>query len=188
MKRIVSYGQIPADAEGFVGLYRSMGINYPKFFKMDRLSRAGFLAAETVLADAGLRNDSPKPDMAIALVNSTSCMANDVEFQKGLAADAYFPSPALFVYTLSNIVCGEIAIRHKILGETSFFVQESFSAKFLMESVEWAFADPAIRYVLCGWIECFDEANPLCAMMLVEREATEGLEFTEMNIETIIKR
>ena len=35
-------------------------------------------------------------------------------------ADSYYPSPALFVYTLPNIVTGEIAIRNKYYGETSF--------------------------------------------------------------------
>ena len=186
MRKIVSYARIPSDPESLVGLYRSMGIAYPKFFKMDRLSRAGFLCAEKTLSAAGLVPEDPKPDMSIVLVNSTSCTANDVEFQKGLAPEAYFPSPSLFVYTLSNIVCGEIAIRNKILGETSFFVRESLSPEFLLESVEWAFADPRIHRVLCGWVECF-EGDSDCVMMLVEREGTEGEDLTTESIETIIK-
>lgn len=186
MNKIVSYSRVPADAEALVGLYRSMGVNYPKFFKMDRLSRAGFLAAEQTLAKVGLRNEDPKPEMSIALVNSSSCTANDVEFQKGLAPDGFFPSPALFVYTLSNIVCGEIAIRNKILGETSFFVREHFSPEFLIETVEWAFSDKRIDKVLCGWVECFD-VDAECFMMLVERDATEGIELNIDTIKTIIK-
>src|SRR3712207_7060242 len=34
----------------------------------------------------------------------------------------FFPSPSVFVYTLPNIVTGEIAIRNHYHGETHFFV------------------------------------------------------------------
>lgn len=169
MGRIISYCNISTDADNLVGLYHSLGMGYPKFFKMDSLSRAGLVAAEIVLQKAGLRNDDPKPDMSVVLVNRSSSTCNDVEFQKSLAPDNYFPSPSLFVYTLSNIVCGEIAIRNRILGETSFFVQEDFSPEFMAEAIGWAFADKAIKYVLCGWVEC-QKGRQSCMMALVEND------------------
>ena len=183
MGRIVSYCTIDAGMDNLVGLYHSLGMNYPKFFKMDHLSRAGLIAAETVLQKAGLRNTDPKPDMALDLVNSSASTCNDVEFQKTISPQAYFPSPALFVYTLSNIVCGEIAIRNNILGETSFYVQEKFSAEFLAEVTGWAFSDKGTRRVLCGWTECREDIR-LCRMMLVEDD---GTALSSEEIETIFK-
>ena len=186
MARIVSYHSIVADDGGLTALYRSMDVNYPKFFKMDRMSKAGFLAAETVLGEAGLRNEEPKEDISIVLVNSTSSTVDDIEFQKSIGPQEYFPSPSLFVYTLSNVVCGEIAIRNRILGETSFYVQEAFDAAFLARAVRWAFADPAIKKVLCGWTECLT-GDHVCHMMLVERENSGDLDFTAETIEKTIK-
>lgn len=186
MNKIVSYNSIAAGNGSLTALYRTLGINYPKFFKMDRMSKAGFLAAETVLAQAGLRNEEPKEDLSIVLVNSTSSTVDDIEFQKSIGAQDYFPSPSLFVYTLSNVVCGEIAIRNKILGETSFYVQERLDAAFLEMAVRWAFADSAIDKVLCGWTECL-AGDRICRMMLVERDAPDGLDFNMGSINKIIR-
>lgn len=184
MMKIISHFSFPRAIceDGLCDMYREMGLAYPKFFKMDTLAKAGFLAAEKVLGAAGLRNEDPKPDMSVVLVNSTSSTVDDVAFQKGLD----YPSPALFVYTLSNIVCGEIAIRNKILGETSFHIDEKPCAARLMRYVKWAFADKTIDRVLVGWVEAFEGERPL-SMMLVERSAEGGLDFTEENIEQIIK-
>lgn len=188
MMKIVSSFSFPRGlCDGHLAdMYREKGIDYPKFFKMDTLSKAGFLAAEEVLGAAGMRNDSPKPDMSLVLVNRTSSTGNDAAFQKGLSLENYFPSPALFVYTLSNIVCGEIAIRNKILGETSFYIDEKPCPKRMMRYVEWAFADPRINRVLLGWVEAFEGDRPV-SMMLVERDAEGGLDFTTDNIEKLIK-
>lgn len=183
MMKIVSYFSFPrALCDGQLAeMYREKGISYPKFFKMDNLSKAGFLAAEEVLSAAGLRNEEPKPDMSVILVNSTSSTANDAAFQKDISLDNYFPSPALFVYTLSNIVCGEIAIRNKILGETNFFIDSEPSAERLFRYVQWAFADKAINRVLLGWVETLTGERPV-SMMLIKREASEGIDFTPENI------
>ena len=37
------------DASWLNDIYRSLNISYPKFFKMDNLSKAGFLASELLL-------------------------------------------------------------------------------------------------------------------------------------------
>jgi len=187
MSRIVSYHSITAEDGNLIALYRSLGINYPKFFKMDRMSKAGFLAAEAVLGQAGLRNEEPKDDVSIVLVNSTASTVDDIEFQKTIGDQEYFPSPSLFVYTLPNVVCGEIAIRNRILGETSFYVQERFDAAFLVRAVRWAFADRSIGKVLCGWTECL-AGDRVCRMMLVERDGSGGTGFTEETINEIFKR
>lgn len=187
MNRITAYCTFPrciCDSQ-LVDIYRERGINYPKFFKMDNLSRTGFLAAEDLLAKAGLRNEEPKPDISLVLVNSTSSTCDDVAFQAAIAPDNYFPSPSLFVYTLSNIVCGEIAIRNRILGETSFYIDEQPSAEAFAAYVGWAFADKKINRVLCGWVESYRGDSPV-VMMLVERECAEGLDFTVENIEKIL--
>ena len=91
-----------------VELYRKYVGDYPKFFKMDTLSRLGFIAAEMLI---GAANDVPS---AIILANRSASIKNDRDYLATISEGNYYPSPALFVYTLPNIVTGEIAIRHHI--------------------------------------------------------------------------
>lgn len=177
----------PEGDEALCRLYRERGISYPRFFKMDTLSKVGFLSAEVVLGEAGLRNEEPKPDMGIVLVNSTSSTSDDVAFQKGLGAENFFPSPALFVYTLPNIVCGEIAIRNRILGETSFYIDEKPCPERLMRYVKWAFSDEALSKLLLGWVEVF-EGDVSVTMALILRESDRGEELNMENLEKIFKQ
>ncbi len=133
--------------------YRNIGINYPKFFKMDRLCKAGFLGAEVLLKDL-IDDEKNNDDWGIILMNSASSLDNDRRFQQTIAEDDYFPSPSIFVYTLANIVTGEIAIRHKIGGETSFYVMPEFDEELMTELIAQSFnANPKLTYILCGWVD-----------------------------------
>ncbi len=99
-------------------VYREMIGGYPKFFKMDGLSRLGVVAAELLL-----RGIKDKADLAVSLVTCHGCKVTDEAFLATVASDEeFYPSPALFVYTLPNIVAGEIAIRHGIYGETCVYM------------------------------------------------------------------
>ena len=135
-------------------MYHSLQLDYPKFFKMDNLSKLGFLGAELILNQHfnDKENRIKKEDMSIICCNSVASLDNDRRYQTTIADSAFFPSPAIFVYTLPNIVNGEIAIRHKIMGETSFFILPKFSAKTILELSQSAFSDADITYVLSGWI------------------------------------
>lgn len=137
-------------------IYRSMGLSYPKFFKMDSLSKCGFLLSELILREAGFDTLTPKKNLSIVLFNRSSSSDDDLLYLQSIkSADDYFPSPSVFVYTLANIVSGEIAIRHKILGETDFYISEHFSETALQRQVEAVMKSRECEYALCGWCECF---------------------------------
>ncbi len=137
-------------------IYRSLKMQYLKFFKMDGLCKAGFLAAELVCNDCGLDRDNPKRDTAIVCVNSSSSLDDDTVYQQTIEdKDNYYPSPSVFVYTLANIVTGEIAIRHKIMGETSFYITENFSPQYICDTINDVFADNSVNGLLCGWTEYY---------------------------------
>lgn len=136
-----------------VEIYRGLNLQYPKFFKMDNLCKIGFLAAE--LAMSGVEERSERPDFSILLSNRSSSLDNDLSYQETIKdQNNYFPSPAVFVYTLANIVTGEIAIRHKIKGETSFYIDEEFSVSKLCDRAELGFmSGKGIKEMLIGWVE-----------------------------------
>lgn len=135
-------------------LYRNIGMSYPKFFKMDRLCKAGILGAEMLLKDYDFDHENVKADWGIVLMNSASSLDNDRRYQETIATDNYYPSPAVFVYTLANIVTGEIAIRHKIGGESSFYVMPEYKQELIEEIIGQAFtANPELTHIVCGWVD-----------------------------------
>ncbi len=134
--------------------YRREKISYPKFFKMDNLSKAGFIVSDLMLREAGLDIETPKKDMAIILCNRSSSSDDDLIYLQSIKdKDNYFPSPSVFVYTLPNIVAGEMAIRNKIFGETSFYVSENYSKEMMMRQVNNVFSTKSVNYILFGWVE-----------------------------------
>ncbi len=61
-----------AEADWLADIYRAIGMQYPKFFKMDNLCKAGTLAAELLLRDIDFDRENVKPDWAVILMNSAS--------------------------------------------------------------------------------------------------------------------
>jgi hypothetical protein len=108
--------------------YTSLGIEYPKFYKMDALSKLGFLGAEVLLKSRDLTKEYAPENISLILSNAHASLDTDLKYSD---ASKHVSSPALFVYTLSNIVTGEICIRHKIKGENAFFVTEEFDAELI---------------------------------------------------------
>jgi len=135
-------------------IYHAIGMSYPKFFKMDNLCKAGTLAAEILLRDIDFDRENVKPNWAVLLMNSASSLDDDRHYQTTIQdADNYYPSPAVFVYTLANIVTGEIAIRHKIGGENAFFIFPEFIREKLERTVSVTFdANPELTHIICGWV------------------------------------
>jgi hypothetical protein len=136
------------------GIYQHFAIPYPKFYKMDTLSKLGFLSVELLLRDTGMHEKYAGHEAGIILMNASSSLDTDRHHQDSVLDRAnYFPSPAVFVYTLPNIVIGEISIRHKITGEGTFFIREKFDASFLVSYVSGLFDAGLIQCCITGWIE-----------------------------------
>lgn len=156
-------------SELLVEVYRKMVGDYPKFFKMDPLSRLGFVASELLLAQENPRRTDCE-DRAVILFNRSASLADDVLYQKTIRNEEveFYPSPAVFVYTLPNIVTGEIAIRNKYYGETSFYVFEDKDDSW-MDIVDQAFQDPVTRSAVAGWLECPDPEHFEAELYLIEK-------------------
>ncbi len=135
-------------------VYRHFDIPYAKFFKMDNLCKLGFLASEILLRGWAPGQDYKAGDIGIVLSNASSSIDADRSHQQSIAnRDLYFPSPSVFVYTLANIVIGEICIRHKLQGEGMFFIEEAFNPDILYNSVQQVLDDGVARSCITGWVE-----------------------------------
>lgn len=139
-------------------LYHAASIEYPKFFKMDLLCKVGFIASEYLLNAEGKERFLPADDRAVLLFNRNSSWNADTTFQQTIDnLEEFYPSPAVFVYTLPNIVTGEIAIRNKYHGESDFILLPEMSEAAMSQAIDRAFLDPATTSVLAGWVEAVSE-------------------------------
>lgn len=136
--------------------YRSLNVAYPKFFKMDAQSKLGWLSAEYLCEEGKLYHSAESKDVALVLSNRKSSLDTDEHYQESLSNEEEFlPSPAVFVYTLANIVAGEICIRHSIKGENNFLISESFDAAVLVNYVNILFEEELCQQCLVGWVEAY---------------------------------
>lgn len=164
-------------------LYRNRIGSYPKFFKMDALCKLGFVSSELLLD--GEERFVGREDRAVILFNRSSSLCNDRHYQETIKEDNFYPSPSIFVYTLSNIVTGEIAIRNKYYGESSSYVLNGFDASMICNVVGDAFQDEITTSALCGWVECNDENNFESLLFVVAKEGDENLK--DWNKENVLK-
>ena len=154
-------------------LYAHLDMSYPKFHKMDALCKAGLLCGEALV---GRFEPSRLENLAVVLNNSVSSLDTDVRHEETLAAEG--PSPAIFVYTLPNIVIGELAIKHKIYGENMFLVSDAPSEDMLETYLLSLIRSGKCEEVLTGWLDVYDDQ--ISAIFMVVSEATEGQLFQDV--------
>lgn len=150
--------------------YRKLNINYPKFFKMDNLSKLAFLSAEILFRNQEILHRYETYEIGIILQNSSSSLETDEKHQESINdRQNYFPSPSVFVYTLPNIMVGEIAIKHKIQGENAVLISEKPDARPLYEYVDEIFFQNRVKCCITGRVESY-HGNMSACLMLVETE------------------
>ena len=153
-------------------LYKKEAISYPKFYKMDNLSKLGFLGAEMLLKDNAFLDRYRKEEIGIVIMNSSSSLDTDMAYNETIKDKSnYFPSPSVFVYTLPNILIGEICIRHKIKGENAFLVTDQFDPGKVIESVKLLLDKDHAQACLCGWVEVLGDKFE-SVLFLIEKEKT----------------
>src|SRR5580658_10472690 len=70
-----------ADLGGFLqSVYQYSGVNYPRFYKMDNLSKLGWLAAEILLQDGFQAGDYRAEEIGIVLANANASLDTDLKY------------------------------------------------------------------------------------------------------------
>lgn len=136
--------------------YQHFEMAYPKFFKMDSLSKLAFLASELLLKP--VTHPETENNIALLFANKSSSLDTDVKYQESISdTENYFPSPAVFVYTLPNICLGEISIKHQLKSENTFFIFDAFNPDFTLQYANVLLDTAKSEKVLCGWVEYFKD-------------------------------
>ena len=112
--------------------------------------RTGFVAAEWLLSDVSAED---KANSSVILFNHGGSVYTDRIYEDTIKdSENYFPSPAHFVYTLANIVTGEIALRHKDCAANEALIDESQSP-----------------LVLTGWVDYESETEFKAEIKLISK-------------------
>jgi len=177
-------------------LYKQEEINYPKFYKMDSLSKLGFLASELVLKVSDIKKYREE-ELGVVLSNSSSSLDTDIVHQNSINDRSnYFPSPSVFVYTLPNIVIGEICIKSKIKGENAFLISETFDGRLIQNYVNELMEKNRVKACLCGWVEFLGDKFETLVMFVEKDEFIDKqgnpifnpAPFTEQNLNQFLHR
>ncbi|MES2371209.1 MAG: hypothetical protein V4557_01430 [Bacteroidota bacterium] len=161
-------GKEPMDL--FVGIYQHYALEYPRFYKMDSLAKLGWLTSEILLKESFDANAYEPEQTGLILCNANASLDTDIKY---LATTNEIASPSVFVYTLPNIMTGEISIRNRFKGENAFFISESFDAAFLQQYVSGLLNQDILQACICGWVELLDKEYK-AVLFLVEKKETPG--------------
>ncbi len=165
--------------------YRNYKIKYPKFFKMDPLSKLGFLASEILLDGRKLNEIYPAERIGVVLQNSHSTYDMDKKYHNTIKdKENYFPSPAVFVYTLPNVMIGEICIRNKFQGENTCFINGSPDWEFLNFYIRNLFEEEKVDACITGWVDAFKDDYSAYLFLIEKNEEIkqDNISFNVSNI------
>ena len=149
------------DGRSLTNIYKQEIGNYPKFYKMDILTRLAFVAAELLRQEV-----SPRGDLeGVCLFNHSSSLVADRQFLKTISDEKdFFPSPSLFIYTLPNITTGEIAIRHHLQGETSFYILPEKDEALMLQILEATLKATGAKSAISGWVDAESDTSFECEL------------------------
>lgn len=134
--------------------YKALGEGNMKFYKMDDLCKLGYVACHYALKDKAYT----PTEAGIILANRNASLHTDIKHQVIIDQDGdAAASPAIFVYTLPNVVAGEICIRHKIQGENTFFIHKECNLAELKEYARTVMSGSKLKYCIVGWCELLND-------------------------------
>lgn len=151
-------------------LYKRAVGDYPRFYKMDLLSRLGFLTAELLLKADEDNDKTEISECAAVLFGHHGSVVADRNYLRTIATpEDFYPSPERFIYTLPNIVIGEIAIRHQLHAETTFIYLPRYNESELQHLIQVYAERLPSKYLLTGWMDAEDDENYFAKMQLLRR-------------------
>lgn len=147
-------------------LYTQTGTQYPKFHKMDMPSKVAFLAAAFLLETRNWTNFYNPYKCGIILSTSCGSLDSDIKHQNQIRMG--YPSPAIFVYTLANIMAGEICIRYGFKGENTVMVSDEHRWKNQLEYITLCHDEEKLDLCIGGHIDAMGDTFNATMYLLIK--------------------
>lgn len=130
--------------------FKSRGENNMKFYKMDDLCKLGYVAVAWLLDGIEFGEE----ECGMVLSGKYGCLDTDMKHQQIIDKEGdAASSPAVFVYTLPNVVAGEISIRHHIKGENTWFWSDDRMMSDLKHYASLMAGASDLRYCIIGHLD-----------------------------------
>ncbi len=130
--------------------FKSRGESNLKFYKMDDLCKLGYVASAWALD--GL--EYGEEECGLVLSGRYGCLDTDIKHQEIIDTECdASASPAVFVYTLPNVVAGEISIRHHIKGENTWFWSDDETMSDIRGYAGLAIQSQNLKYCVVGHLD-----------------------------------
>ncbi len=180
---VILFKSDDTDVPAFLlSVYQHFNLHYPKFYKMDNLSKLGWLASEILLKEDFKPHLYEPEQVGIVLANANSSLDDDIKYYASVKDVA---SPSLFVYTLPNIVIGEICIRNNFKSEHALFVQQKFDAGFIESQVNYLLDNELLEACICGWVDVLEQDYKAVLFLIEKEKHGQGLSFSRENMDNI---
>ena len=130
--------------------FKSRGESNMKFYKMDDLCKLGYLASAWLLDGI----EYGEEECGIVMSGKYGCLDTDIRHQQIIDSEGdSSASPAVFVYTLPNVVAAEISIRHHIKGENIWFWSEDKTMSDIKKYASILAASRDLKYCIAAHID-----------------------------------
>lgn len=130
--------------------FKSLGETNMKFYKMDDLCKLGYLASAWLLDGI----EYGEEECGIVMSGKYGCLDTDIRHQQIIDSEGdSSASPAVFVYTLPNVVAAEISIRHHIKGENIWFWSEDETMSDIKKYASIMAASRDLKYCIAAHID-----------------------------------
>ena len=113
-------------------LYRAHVGDYPKFFKMDTLSKLGFVASELLLQAEGAERFVPREDRAVVFFNRSASLQADTAYQTTIQDPENFSPVQRRLFTPCRT-----SLRAKSLSETNILARPRSSSCLKTTRKSW---------------------------------------------------
>lgn len=145
------YSSDSGDFQDFIrSAFKAVCAPNMKFYKMDSLSKLGYVASEVLLDGI----EYGEEDCGLILSGVYGSLDTDIRHQQIIDTETdASASPAVFVYTLPNVVEGEISIRHHIKGENTWFWSDDRTLSDVREYAALSMSAQDMKYCIVGHID-----------------------------------
>ena len=160
-KLVLNRNVVRAETPGYsfiTDIFKKYMADGSRYFKMDPFSRLAYVGAGLVGGDE-LKDISPEDTTVFIFTKTGSVLADRKHLSTFSSKEEFYPSPAVFINTLPNIVLGEIAIRNNIKGETTLVMLPEEDEAVIDRVIRATLEATNPKAMIYGWVDCADDTT-----------------------------